>query len=791
MDALRRDVGFALRTVRRAPFFSAIAILTLALGIGANTAVFSIVHPLLLQSLPYPEPDRLVLALSNSLTPANYRSWKAEATTLEQFSVYALASDISTGGPTPEFVQFMPVSEDFFTLAGVRVERGRLLVPSDHAAGSPPVAVLSQALWHARFGSDGRIGEETLVLGDRSYTVVGVLPPGFRYFRYDRVDAWLPLHHYAARGVTGAGRLAPGVTLAQADAQVKTLGARYEPAPELRDIRRFDRVVSMSEAVFGHLRGPLLSLFGAAGFVLLIACANVASLLIARASVRRRELAVRAALGADRGVLLRQLLTESALLALAGGAAGVVVAAWGTDALLRLVPGYIPRLEEVRVDSVVLAFALLIALGTALVTGLVPGLAASGSAMRQAASAIERSTAGRRVRHWREALVVLQVALALALLIGTTLFVRTYITLRPTQPGFALDDRITARINLPDERYGTPETTRAYLRSLVDRVASAGPGLDVAAVTDLPLTGESMIMGVRSVEGTPIERNDERPFNLHYRAATPNYMSLMQMPLVRGRHLDRRDVPGAEVVTVINETAAQRLFPDAADPVGRRFSLNVRDSVLEFTVVGVAADARILGSDLEARAEVWSSIWQVPWNRFRLVVQAAGARADERLLREAAAAVNPEIPLSGIATLRQIGDESVTEQRFHSTLMSVFGLIAVLLAVIGCYGVLAFSVSQRFREIGIRMALGARNGSILWLVLGRGLLLTLVGVTGGIVLSYGLTRVLTSYLYGVTPTDIPSFAAAALVLSLATMAAAYVPARRAARVDPAAMLRVD
>jgi len=296
---------------------------------------------------------------------------------------------------------------------------------------------------------------------------------------------------------------------------------------------------------------------------------------------------------------------------------------------------------------------------------------------------------------------------------------------------------------------------------------------------------------VRSVEGTPIERNDERPFNLHYRAATPNYMSLMQMPLVRGRHLDRRDVPGAEVVTVINETAAQRLFPDAADPVGRRFSLNVRDSVLEFTVVGVAADARILGSDLEARAEVWSSIWQVPWNRFRLVVQAAGARADERLLREAAAAVDPEIPLSGIATLRQIGDESVTEQRFHSTLMSVFGLIAVLLAVIGCYGVLAFSVSQRFREIGIRMALGARNGSILWLVLGRGLLLTLVGVTGGTVLSYGLTRVLTSYLYGVTPTDIPSFAAAALVLSLATMAAAYVPARRAARVDPAAMLRVD
>jgi putative ABC transport system permease protein len=783
-DAMVGDVRHAMRSLVRNRGFAAVAVVTLGLGIGATTTMFGVVRALLLQRLPYPEADRLVSISSMALTPENYEEWRDGLRSLERLGVLGFSTTVLTSGGPAEVVRAHAVSQDYLPLLGARAAQGRLWTADEYEPSAAPAAVLTDGMWRRLYGDVSFTTGRAVAMDDVRYDVIGVLDPEFRELRFGPADVFVPIAHRETRGVAGLGRLREGIPLAAAEEEILDFAER-QGAVELAaraGIQTYARIDRFIDVLTFTFRDQVLVLFAAAGIVLVIACANVSNLLLSRAAARTRELSVRSALGAGRGALLRVLLFESGVLALAGGALGILLAWWLIRIVPRLAPPHVPRLGDIQINAAVMGFAVAASVLATLIAGLAPAFAAARTG--SAGAHFVRMTSGRTARRWRETLIVGEVALALVLSICTVLLVRTYLALRPTEPGFETADRIVAHAQIPPEKVTTGQAVD-FLRTLRSDIESAHSGVRVAASTSVPLSGSSMLFPIARVDGDPLETANDRAVMLHVRLATPNYLDVIGVPIVRGRGLSEDDAPGSPHALVINEAAARRFWPDENNVLGRTLALEIDEDTVQYTIVGVAADARLLGGITDARPEVWASFWQLPWSFVRVVVHAPpGTNVTGPTLREAAARVDPSVAISRLETLASIAAESNAHARFEMSLMSGFGGLAFVLALIGCYSVLAHLVTQRRREIGVRMALGATRRKIVRLVVGRGLVLALLGIAIGTLIALALTRILESRLYGVSATDPITFSVTALAMIAAAAIAALLPASRAASVAP-------
>lgn len=787
VDALLRDVGYGVRVLWRGRFFTAVAVLTLALGIGANSAVFSLVNGLLLRPLPYPETERLVWIATSLITPDNLGQWRAGMRSLERVGAFTLRSPVLTGSGPAERLGGMVVTEEVLPLLGAAPVSGRLWTADEQGTDGSRTVVVSERLWN-RIGGGESFRAMSITLDGESLAVIGVLPASFADLHYES-DVWFPASSQADERYNIIALRRPGVPISAVQAEATALAERVDmggASPRTR----FANTQAVSTVFKGDIRAPLLVLFAASGLVLLIACANVGNLLLSRAAGRKQELAVRHALGASRAILLRQMLTESAVLALAGALAGWLVAIGGLHAVLALVPEFygMGRLASVRMDASVLTFTLVVGFATTLLVGLTPAVNTARDARRMAAG-FTRASATRGVRRSREILMAGEVALALVLLIGTLLLIRTFAVLRPASPGFEAADRMVTRLRLPAEPPQDEVAQANFARRLLREVQAAAPAARVAIATDVPLSGFIMNFPIEAVDGAPIAEGQRD--NLDLVAATPNYFDVLGIRMVRGRGVADSDLPGAARVAVINESAATMWWPDA-DPIGRRIRLDDRQETREFTVIGIAANTRSSGINTNSRPTAFVSFWQVPEDGFELVVhQPSGAILTGDAIRQIVASIDPGLPVGSIRMMDQIAARAVAEPRYTMILMTVFGALAVVLALVGCYGVLSYTVAQRTREIGVRVALGATRATIVRSVVLRGALLVGAGLATGTAAALALTRTLESSLYGVTPTDTASFAGAAAGLALVSLAAAYLPARRAADTPPVEALRAE
>jgi len=802
MERLIQDVRYGGRMIWKRPGFAAVVLLTLALGIGANTAIFSVVNAVLLKPLPYRNAERLVWVAGNvrggtdraSVSPPDYVDYRAQNTVFEEFATStSVPNPVNlTGAGEPERLTGARVTANYFRAFGVEPALGRVFGADEERAGPAQVAVLSDGLWRRRFGGDPSVVGKTLTLDGRAVTVVGIAPPEFQYPA--DTELWLPLDFSdpemeirAAHFLRPIGLLKKGVTLEQARAETDLIARRLEEQyPETNEGWSLN-LVPLQEQVVGGVRTSLWVLLGAVGFVLLIACANVSNLMLARAAARRRELALRTALGASRWRVARQQLTESVLLSLAGGAAGLLLASWGVDVLVALGAGDIPRSREIGVDGRVLAFTAALSVLTGLAFGLLPALRSSRPDLNEVLKDAGRGTSGPGRGRVRSALVVAEIALALTLLVGAGLLIKSFVGLRSVNPGFDPANVLTVRIDLARARYAKPEQAAAFFGELQRRVAGL-PGVEAAGmISELPLSGQPNDMYFH-VAGRPPPTASET-VTADYRRVNHDYFRAMRIPLLRGRGFREQEVTGDAKVIVINEALARNFFPDE-DPLGRRLVINFGVPE-EFEIVGVARDVR--HSSLEGEVYQMMYVPTLRFGRTNLVVRTTSSDplALATAVRGAVAAVDRDQPVSAVRTMEEVVSGSVAQQRFRTLLLAAFAGVALLLAGVGIYGVIAYSVTHRTHEIGIRMALGAGAFDILKLVVGQGMALALAGVAVGLLASLALTRVLSSLLFGVTATDTVTFAAVSLLLVAVSLLACYVPARRATKVDPMVALRYE
>jgi putative ABC transport system permease protein len=805
MDTLLQDVRYAFRMLAKNPGFAAIATLTLALGIGANTAIFSVVNAVLLRPLPYRDPARLVLMNEEtkqlpgmSVAYPTYLDWRNRNRSFERISAVQPAQFTLSGVDRPERLGGWNISADFFATLGVTPLLGRDFSAQDDKPGAPAVAILSNGLWKRRFGSDPSIVGRALTLSGRSVTVIGVLSPDFRFY-YGDAELFLPLGANADSmmsrddhpGIYVVGRLRPGATLGSARADMDTIARRLEQQhPETNTGCRV-AVKSLAEDVVSILRPVLLVLAAAVGFVLLIACANVANLLLARASTREKEIAIRRALGASRMRVLRQVLTESAFLSLAGGALGLILAAWLTDVLLALVPASLPRMDEVRLDGAVLGFTLVLSLLTGLVFGVAPAWQASRSdVLEPLKEATRGSTAGRGQQRFRSILVVSEVALALVLLAGAGLMARSFLRLQQVDPGFRPDHLLSAQLVLPRTKYPDAAHIVNFSEELVAHVATLPGVVSAGLVNPLPLTQEGWQTDFW-VDGRPVPARGEAP-NSDYHVVSGDYFKAMGIPLLHGRPFDDSDRKDSPPVVLVNETLARRYWPDQ-DAVGRRMRTgSLADPGPWLTVVGVVGDIKQYGLDQDQKTQYYRPQRQLPLLQMSLVVRTAGdPEAMTASLRQAVESVDADQPIYNIRTMEGWLSDTTAPRRLSLLLLGAFAATALLLAAVGIYGVLAYSVTQRTHEIGIRMALGARRSDVLIMVFRQGLRLVLVGAALGVAAAVALTRLMSSLLFGVSPTDPPTLGLVCLVLVGTALLACLVPARRASGVDPMIALRCE
>ena len=810
MGILRQDVVYALRSFLKNPGFTLIAIAALALGIGANSAIFTVVNAVLLRPLPYPNSDRLVMLWQQNLrqgwmragvSGATYVDWVEQARLFEEISLHEQGSGTLTGLGEPEQIPGMRVTTNFFTLLGARAQLGRLFTAEESKGGRHNVAVATHGFWQRRLGgSPNALGRQYQVDG-LTYTLIGVLTPDF----------WLPVPSEVfvpwpaeelrgmnrfAQSFTVLGRLKPGVTIALANQELNAIERRIaEKTPGYQDWSAL--VVPLKEVLVGAIRPALLVLLGAVGFVLLIACANVANLLLARATGRRKEIAIRAAIGAGRGRLVRQLLTESALLGLIGGSLGLLLAMWGTSLLAAVLPKHV-RVEEsagmvalanISVDSRVLLFTLAVSLFTGFIFGLAPALAASRAAASEALKETSRGSAGTSHARMRDALVVCEVALALVLLIGAGLMIRSFRSLQFVQPGFQPGRVIALEMELPtDSKYRRREEWAPIFQRFLERV-QALPGVQSAGLTDIvPLTvyEDKVAFDIERRAGAPGERRSADD-----RSVSPEYFQTLGIPLLQGRNLSPLDHRDAPCATVVDQVFVRQNFPNE-NPIARRLNLQLGRRTVPCEIVGVVGAVRAAGIDKQPQPTVYFSYWQSPANRMSLVVRTAGDPAGfVNSIKQAVWSVDPDQPLYNIRTIDALIAESNSGSRFVLTLLGLFSALAVALASIGIYGVMSYSVSQRRQEIGIRMALGAGRADVLRMIVRRAMMLAGLGVGAGLIAAFGLTRALSVLLYGVTPTDPATFASVGLLTFAVAAGASYLPARRAMRVDPVTALRYE
>jgi putative ABC transport system permease protein len=813
METLLQDIRYGVRMLMKRPSFTLIAVIALALGIGANTAIFSVVNAVLLRPLPFPQAERLMNVWETNPSRGQKRSavsypdfadWRAQNQVFEYVSTYHDSDFILTGGSEPLRLSGAVVNADLFPLLGAQPSLGRTFRPDEDKPGEHGrVVVLSQGLWQRQFGADPNVVGRAVTLNGQSYTVVGVMPAGFQFpIESNPIELWTTVAEDAAgkepitaqRGahyMSVLARLKPGVTQAQAQSDLDTISARLAQQYPDTNAHRGTRVMSALESLVGDVRPALLILLGAVGCVLLIACANVANLLLARATTRHKEIAIRAALGASRWRVVRQLLTESVLLAFAGGALGLLFALWGGDLLVALSGDDIPRATQINLDWRVLGFTLLVSFVTGVLFGLVPALHAAKFELTESLKEGGRSSVeGARRNRVRSALVVAEMTVALVLLVGAGLLMQSLRRLQHVNPGFDAHNVLTLTVSLPEVKYKTPQQVDFY-RSLRERVAALPGVTSASAVFPLPLGGDRIGISFET-EGRPLPKS-ELPAT-EFRTVNPDYFHTLSIPLVKGRDFTARDDASAPGVIIVNEAFAQKFFPNE-EAIGHRIkpgiSTDESDPVMR-EIVGVVGDVKHRSLSTAVEPEAYVPHAQVPFGSMTLVVKTApDARTLVGAVRNEVRALDKDLPIYNVKTLDDYVASSVAQPRFNTLLLASFAGLALILTAVGLYGVMSYSVVQRTHEMGVRIALGAQTRDVLKLVVGQGMVLAVIGIGLGLLVSLAATRVLASLLYEVSAADPLVYAGITLLLAVVALLACYIPARRATKVDPMVALRYE
>jgi putative ABC transport system permease protein len=815
-DEMFQDLRYGARMLLRQRAFTIAAVIALALGIGANTAVFSVVNAVLLRPLPYQNSERMALIWGNFLTfsmerlrakTAEYVDYRDQTRSFETVAAFSTDDFNFTGGLQPDRIAGASVTANLFPMLGARAAQGRLILPDENQTGRDNVVVVSHQFWQKRLGAEANVIGRGVRLDDRNYTVIGVMTADFEFphpsFNFaEPVEFWIPLafttEQVAQRQrpyyLNVIGLLKPDVTIEQARAEMAALGQRFERehqsyrGPKNSDMGWRITVTPLQDQIVGNSRRALLVLFAAVGLVLLIACANAANLLLMRATVRQKEMAIRAAMGAHRLRLIRQLLTESLLIAAMGAAGGLTLAWLGVRALVTLGPDNLPRLQEIDVDGRVLFFTLALSILTGLIFGLAPALQASRPRLQHTLK--EGGAAATRGRHWlRNLLVVGEVAIAMTLLVGAGLMLNSFVRLQRVNPVVNAGKLLSVQINLPETRYPEPAQASTFFQELIRRVESL-PGVEqVSLSTVQPLSGVA-VNDPFSIEGRPLDFNNAPVAGWQH--VTPNFFGALGIPIVAGRDFTERDNTDTSGAAIINEAMARRHFPNE-DPIGKRLTLGLpRPDNPWLTIVGVVKD--IPHRDLESKAapDWYLSYLGQPRRYGYLMARASGNPASlAAAIRSQVSAIDKDQPVTAIRTLNEVIASTTAPRRFNTLLLAIFAAVALALAAVGIYSVISYSVTQRTQEVGVRMALGARPGDVIRLILKQGLAMTLIGVAAGILGAIAAARVMSGLLYGVTATDPATFVAISLLLAIVAMLACYLPARRAARVEPIAALRSE
>ena len=809
MEDFLQDFRFGLRTLLKSPGSGLVAIVALSLAIGANTAIFSVVSAVLIRPLPYKDPDRLVVMWSNKLSKGmrqqpvsalDFKDFAAQQQVFDEIGAFRAQPAVLTGSELPERVETASVSPSVFEMLGMQPAIGRGFDSAEDQPGKNTVAVLSDRLWRRRFGADPNIAGRQLILDGASYTIIGVAPSQFR-LPDTPSELWIPYtpdskelgpRKRGYRFLKVIGHLRPGVSLEQAQSDMRRIAYRLEQQYTESNSGYSVDIVPLREQLIGDIRPTLWMLMGAVVFVLLIACANVANLLLARAGDREKEIAVRTALGAHPKRLVRQLLTESVMLSLLSGLVGVLLAAWGVSLLIGLGPANVPRMREISIDWRVLVFTMAVSVATGIVFGLAPAMASLRADLNSILKTSGRSSTGHRSRtRMRNILVVCEIACCVVLLAGAGLLMRSFVRLQQVNPGFRMDHVLTMQLALPESRYSGMKVGLFY-KQLIERV-EALPGVQSAAVSRyLPLSGSDASINFL-IESQPVVASANQP-RAKYRAISAGYFTAMGIPIIKGRYFDRSDDNPARRVVIINEAMARRFWPNE-DPIGKR--IQGIDQGKWCTIVGIAGNVKHAGLDAAANEEMYYPYLQVPVELMSLVEGSMAlvvrTTTDPATMAEAirneVRALDRDQPVFNVRTMEDVAEGSVAQQRFRTLLLVVFASVALLLAAVGLYGVMAYSVAQRSNELGVRTALGAQRSDILKLVVAHGARLAGIGIGIGVLLALAFTRVLSRLLFNVSAMDPVTFGFTCVLILAVALLASYIPALRATKVDPVSALR--
>ena len=800
MEAIWKDLQHSLRTLRKNPGFAIVAVAVLSLGIGANAAIFSVVNAVLLRPLPYEDSERIVRVFENNsskgwddfmVSPPNFIDWRDQNQAFESVAAFRTAPLNLAGGLEPERIPGARVSQNLFESLRVRPFLGRTFSSDEDQPGGDRVIIISYGLWMRRFGGDESVINQTVLVNGKSSIVIGVMPPGIQFPA--QTEAWVPMAFSAddlrSRGahfISVVARLKLDVSQQAAQADLNTIAARLQEQYPKSNAGWGAKVTPLLDVTVGKIRPALRVLLGAVALVLLIACANVANLLLARATTRQKEIAIRTALGASRARLFRQLLTESMVLSLAGGALGLVFAFWGVKLIVSISPDSIPRAQQIGIDGYVLGFSLLVSVLTGIVFGTLPALHASKPDLNEALKETARtSSGGKSPRIARNLLVIFEVAVSFALLVSAGLLIRSFIRVRDVNPGFSAQNLVTMQMTLPQAKYSKPAQQLHFLEQVVERIKSL-PGIEAAgATTTLPFVGD--YINSFTIDG-PSSLGPTETASATYYAVTPDYFRTMGIPLMKGRSFSEDDVQTAPRVVVISETLAKRYFQND-DPVGRQIRINDGAKIAR-EIIGVVGDVKQHGLESVTTAQLYEPYAQAPLSNFTLTMRTSSdLETLTPAIRSQIYAEDRDQAVANLKTLDQIVSDSVASRRLTMFLLTVFAVIALSLAAVGLYGVLAYSVTQRAHEIGIRMALGAEARDVFKLVMGKALALSAIGGLIGFAGALALTRLTSNLLFGVGASDPATYMAILAMLFAVVMLASYVPARRATKVDPIIALR--